>query len=75
MLTGWMNLDSAVYFNKRGLWTIPGEQLERLSKLRKYVNLGKIPSGDLHKVVKGQGLVSCRVKETSHVYNGVKINF
>ena len=74
MLTGWMNLDSTVYFTMRGLWLYQVSNWNILSKLRKMSFQVKIPSGDLHKVVKGRGDDVMQGK-TSHVIKCVKINF
>ena len=67
MLTGWTNLDSTVYFTKRGLWLYQVSDWKDLSKFEENVILGKIPFGDLHKVVKGRGMDVMQGKITSHV--------
>ena len=62
-----MELDSTVYFTKRGLWLYQVSNWNILSKLRKMSFQVKIPSGDLHKVVKGRGMDVMQGKITSHV--------
>ena len=67
-----MNLDSTVYFTKRGLWLYQVSDWKHLSKFEENVILGKIPSGDLHKVVKGRGMDVMQGKITSHVTSVLK---